>query len=100
MRTTVSTLAAIALTAALSCAAAAEGRKIDVPIMLGGNEKFDACSSEGQIVGLKPGGDGFLSVRSGPGARPYREIDRLYNGNRVAICDDDGPWYAVVYESN
>lgn len=70
---------------------------LDVPLMLGGNTKYDACGSEGQIVGLDPRGDGFLSVRSGPGGKPYREIDRLYNGNPVRICTYQGPWYGVVY---
>lgn len=72
-------------------------RRIDVPLMLGGNPDFDACSSVGQIVGLNPRGDGFLSVRSGPGGSQYREIDRLYNGNQVHVCGERGPWLAVVY---
>jgi len=84
--------------AALATAQAREpvGR-IDVPVMVGGTGEVDGCTSVGQIVGLDPNGDGFLSVRSGPGGKPYREIDRLYNGNRVFVCDDKGPWLAVVY---
>ncbi|WP_342359736.1 SH3 domain-containing protein [Terrarubrum flagellatum] len=72
-------------------------RRIDVPVMLGGNPDFDACPSLGQIVGLDPNGDGFLSVRSGPGGQPYREIDRLFNGNKVAVCGNRGLWYQIVY---
>lgn len=71
--------------------------RIDVPVVLGGNNKFDACNSVGQIVGLDPNGDGFLSVRSGPGGRPYREIDRLYNGQQVSVCGEQGSWFSVVY---
>ncbi len=75
----------------------AGGPKIDVPIVIGGSEKFDACLGAGHVVGLDPKGDGFLSVRSGPGGKPYAELDRLFNGNEVAICDEKGPWLGVVY---
>jgi len=89
----------IILAGSLLVLAAAQARepRVDVPIVVGGNGDFDACQSVGQIVGLDPKGDGFLSVRSGPGGKPYREIDRLYNGNRVFICGEKGPWLAVVY---
>jgi hypothetical protein len=70
--------------------------KIDVPIMLGGDDSYDACPSAGVISGLNPRGDGFLSVRSGPGSN-YAEMDRVYNGNAVHICDSRGGWMAVVY---
>jgi hypothetical protein len=43
---------------------------VDVPILIGGNDKLDACGSTGEVVGLDPKGDGFLSVQSGPGGRP------------------------------
>lgn len=75
----------------------AGGGRIDVPIVIGGSEKFDACTGSGHVVGLDPQGDGFLSVRSGPGGKPYSELDRLYNGSPVAICDEKGPWMGVVY---
>jgi hypothetical protein len=78
----------------------AQARKaIDVPVVVGGSENFDACQSNGVIVGLDPNGDGFLSVRSGPGGRPYREIDRVYNGQQVMVCGEQGSWYPVVYTS-
>jgi hypothetical protein len=77
--------------------AAEAQRRIDVPLMLGGDPDMDACQSVGQIVGLNPNGDGFLSVRSGPGGQPYREIDRLYNGNQVHVCGERGPWLMIVY---
>jgi hypothetical protein len=69
--------------------------KIDVPIMLGGNDE-DACPSGGVVSGLNPRGDGFLSVRSGPGGN-YAEMDRLYNGDDVHICGGNGAWRAVIY---
>ena len=74
--------------------------KIDVPVMAGAEAEFDACPSTGTIVGLDPQGDGFLSVRSGPGGSKYREIDRVYNGMHVFICEYKGPWLGVVYSSS
>ncbi|MEZ0169555.1 integron [Microvirga sp. TS319] len=89
----------IILAGSFMALAGAEAREsmLDVSVMVGGSGNFDACSQVGQIVGLDPKGDGFLSVRSGPGGKPYREIDRLYNGNRVFLCGQKGPWLAVVY---
>jgi hypothetical protein len=84
--------AAIAGTPAIAVAQA----KIDVPIMLGGNSDEDACASAGVVAGLSPRGDGFLSVRSGPGGK-YTEMDRVYNSNPVSICVSNGRWTAVVY---
>ena len=81
--------------ASVSEAPAQPAARLDVPVMAGGEEDLDACGSAGRIVGLNPRGDGFLSVRSGPGGKAYREIDRLYNGNEVIVCDEQGPWLAV-----
>jgi hypothetical protein len=74
--------------------------QIDVPIYAGGEPEMDACPGTGDIMGLNPRGDGFLSVRSGPGGRPFREIDRLYNGQRVHICEERGAWMGVVYDKS
>jgi hypothetical protein len=79
--------------ALLACLAAASGSAaVAQPA-----PRLDACGASGRITGLNPRGDGFLSVRSGPGGKPYREIDRLHNGNAVIVCDEQGPWLAVVY---
>jgi hypothetical protein len=67
--------------------------RVDVAIMAGG-----VCSS-GEVVGLDPNGDNFLSVRSGPGGPPYREIDRLFSSDAVRVCDRKAPWFAVVYST-
>ena len=56
-----------------------------------------ACHVEGTVGGLDPRGDNFLSVRSGPGGKGYGEIDRLHTGDKVIICEERGPWLAVVY---
>ena len=73
--------------------------KIDVFVMAGGEPEFDACGGTGEVAGLDPRGDGFLSVRSGPGGAPFSEMDRLFNGSKVYICDRRGPWFGVVYEA-
>jgi hypothetical protein len=84
--------------AAAPCVAVAQA-KIDVPIVLGGSSDEDACSGGGVIVGLDPRGDGFLSVRSGPGGSSA-EMDRVYNGNVVYICGYRGAWMAVIYPAD
>ena len=68
-----------------------------MPVFVGAEPDYDACPSTGTVMGLDPQGDGFLSVRSGPGGRAYQEIDRVFNGQHVFICSQDGPWFAVVY---
>lgn len=57
-------------------------------MMIGGREKFDACTGAGHVVGLNPQGDGFLSMRSVLGGKPYSKQDRLYSGSKVAICEE------------
>lgn len=69
-------------------------RFIEHPIVVGGDPDFDACGSSGEIVGLDPSGDGFLSVRSRPNGK---EIDRLFNGQFVYVCQDSGSWMGIVY---
>jgi hypothetical protein len=87
-------------TAIVAGSVTAEPVRIDVAVMIGGEGDLDACSSTGEVIGLDPSGDGFLSVRSGPGGRPYREIDRLFNGNEVYLCGSHGPWYSIVYHQS
>jgi len=70
---------------------------VDVPIVIGGARSVPACPGGGEVVGLDSKGDNFLSVRSGPGGRGYREVDRVYTGMHLKICDMDGPWFGVVY---
>lgn len=66
------------------------------PVQIGGDGTIDACAGLGQVVQLRAGGDGFLSVRAGPDAsRP--ELDRLGAGARVHLCDEDGAWFGIVY---
>lgn len=91
-------LAGLFVFASLLAAEAQQAGRISVPIIIGGTDSMDnACDEGGNIFGLDPQGDGFLSVRSGPGGQPYYEVDRLYNGMHVKICDDRGRWLGVVY---
>ena len=86
--------------AGLSCPPAS-ARKVDAagaPLIIGGSVATAACPGGGDVVGLEPQGDDFLSVRSGPGGREFGEVDRIHTGQRVKICDMNGPWFAVVYD--
>jgi len=66
-----------------------------VPVRVGGEPDLDACNL-GIVKGLRK--NGFLAVRSGPSTK-YRMIDRLYNGDRVYLCDTrgEGKWVGIVY---
>lgn len=89
--------AALALSVALwpaALAGAAPPRA--VPVLVGGDATLDACGSLGAVRGLKADGDGFLAVRSGPGAG-YAMTDKLGEGREVMMCDQRGEWIAVVY---
>lgn len=90
-------MAAIIVIASTSAGlTSAQGRMRSRPVMIEGGSDLDPCSA-GVIKGLKHDGDGFLSVRNGPGGQ-YQERDKLYNGTLVAICDSGGDWLGVVYE--
>jgi hypothetical protein len=95
----------IALTASLSlsflCPTLAQQQRgrVDVPIVIGGDKQINACAGTGEVIGLDSQGGGFLSVQTGPD-HAYREIDRLFNGNKVYICDQRGSWYSIVYSES
>ncbi len=67
-----------------------------VDVMIGGDPNYDACGSLGVVAGLNPQGDNFLAVRSGPGTK-YDQIDSLFSGNEVFLCDQRGRWHGIVY---
>ena len=96
----VRTVAAAQVVVGLCCwpAVARKLDAADMPIIIGGAVSAAACPGSGDVVGLDPQGDNFLSVRSGPGGGGYREIDRIHSGQRLKICDMSGPWFAVVYD--
>jgi hypothetical protein len=71
-----------------------------IPIVIGGNDEMDACPSVGAVTGLKVKGDGFLSVRSGPGTQ-FPEKDRLLEGALFYMCGGKNArgsdWIGIVY---
>ncbi len=74
------------------CAVAQDSR----PVLVGGEAQLDACGAVGQVTGLDPNGDNFLSVRTGPGVE-FQRIDRLGPNQLVTLCDNAGNWHGVVY---
>jgi hypothetical protein len=80
--------------AALTTASVAN--RLAVPVIVGGEQDYDACGSSGTVEGLNPHGDGFLAVKAGPGLN-FERIDKLYNGMQVYICGEQGDWLAIVY---
>lgn len=77
--------------------APSRGRRLDVPVIEQGGDGQAANCSSSIVAGLKPGGDGFLSVRTGPGTQ-FRKIDELHNGDVVLVYDGRGDWAAVAYK--
>ncbi|EAQ02887.1 hypothetical protein OB2597_15935 [Pseudooceanicola batsensis HTCC2597] len=73
---------------------------LDVPITENPYRDCEAAwYSIGQVQGLNPDGDGFLSVRSGPGSH-FRKLDEVYNGDRLTIYEARGDWFGVVYRDD
>lgn len=69
--------------------------ELDLPILEKAEEDWDTCAFA-EVHGLNPNGDGFLAVRSAPGTE-YREIDRVYNGDKIWVFNQVGDWLGVVY---
>ncbi|WP_420138006.1 hypothetical protein [Sphingomonas sp.] len=68
-----------------------------VPVHYGGFPEQDACSDFVVVSGLDPKGDNYLSVQSGPGGKPYRQLDRVHADQRLLVCEEKGMWLGVVY---
>lgn len=78
-----------------SLSLAEASRNGQTPVLFG-DPDFEFGCSGGEIVGLDPYGDGYVSVRKGPSSGNV-ELDRLYNGRQVYICDTAGDWSGIVY---
>lgn len=72
---------------------------LDVSIFERGSDGQAASCASSRVSGLKSGGDGYLSVRSGPGTQ-YRKIDELRNGDLVFVFEVNGDWAGVVYKTS
>src|SRR5688572_8275063 len=91
--------AAIRVASVLACVIPARaeepGQIPEVPIFIEASD-YDACGTTGVVAGLNPQGDGFLAVRSGPGS-DFAQLDRLYNGEAIYLCQQQGDWLGIVY---
>jgi hypothetical protein len=90
-------LIVFALMFSATAAPAATGERIP-RIGLSGDD-LDACLSVGEVTGLNPRGDNFLTVRAEPSARG-RAKDRLGSGRWIWLCDEAGGWLGVVYSAD
>lgn len=70
-------------------------QSLDVEVMERADDGLDTCSY-GQVFGLKADGDGFLSVRRGPGTT-YESFDELKNNDKVWLFEEKDGWYGIVY---
>jgi hypothetical protein len=87
------------LAAAAATPAAAQPSR---PVVLGTPGPFRTACAFGDITGLNPHGDNFLSVRAAPNPRA-RELDRLWpRRQQVRLCERtrDGRWYGIAYHRN
>jgi hypothetical protein len=96
MRTTWIATAGLAGMITLATAAMAQPGTRPVRVGTGGSD-LSVCAY-GEVRGLNPRGDNFLSVRVAPRANA-REIDRLREGRRVWLCDGKSVpgWTGIVY---
>jgi hypothetical protein len=72
----------------------ASAQQLSVPIVKDCVDDQAACYATSRVAGLDPNGDGFLSVRSGPGS-DYQMIGKLVNGDVVTVITSRGKWYGV-----
>jgi hypothetical protein len=86
--------AAIAL--ALILAPPAVAQQLDVPVRIPASDGQMATCASSVVAGLDPNGDGFLAIRSGPGAE-FRKIGVLHNGDLVHTCDAHGDWIGIQF---
>jgi len=85
------------LLAALLVGASALAATPDRPVRIGTvAPDLDACLSQGEVTGLNPRGDNYLTVRAGPG-RDARDIGRLGPGHIVNVCEERGEWLGIVF---
>lgn len=90
---------ALALTVVSGSTATSTAQSNGVPVKVGGEADYDACGSTGKVVGLNSAGDNFLAVRQGPGGK-HKMIDKLHSGNHVYMCNEQGNWIGIVYDSS
>lgn len=63
---------------------------------VGGLNIIEHAATLAEVTGLKPGKDGFLSLRAGPGTK-LKELARLRNGQlMIPIMQGDPEWLGVL----
>ena len=71
---------------------------IPMPIRIGTDgPDADSCASYGEVTGLDPNGDNYLSVRDAPSDK-VKERDRIGQGHKVHVCAESNGWYGIVYD--
>lgn len=69
-----------------------------VPIVVGGDENMDACSSLAMVNNLKADlVDDHFAVRSGPSTK-HAIIDKLKMRTPLWVCREKDGWLGVVYQ--
>jgi hypothetical protein len=70
------------------------------PVRIGfDGPEMDACGGYGEITGLNPDGDNFLSVRAAPDV-DAEELDTLTSGTGVSMCETADGWIGIVYDTS
>lgn len=89
------TIAILAGAATATAAAAQPSRAVRIGIS---SQEADACGGSGEVSGLNPRGDNYLSVRAAPNARA-RELGRLRPGQMIRLCEraGGGAWWGIIY---
>jgi hypothetical protein len=88
-------LASLLLASGVAASAQPLQRAERVPRIGIAGHDLDACLSIGQVSGLNPQGDNFLTVRALP-STDGAEKDRLGPGRWLWLCDKAGDWLGVV----
>lgn len=75
-----------------------QAAELAVPILEEGGDGQAANCASSVVGGLPRGRDGFLAVRSGPGA-DYAKLAELKNGETVIVFQTRGEWAGIVYRT-
>lgn len=81
----------------LLLAGASFAQNLDVDFAIDEDGRAAGCGGA-TVIGLDRNGDGFLSVRTGPGTA-FSKIDELRNGDGVRTCAQSGQRYGVYYRN-
>ena len=86
-------------TSAPRSAALLRENETEVAVTIPAGDGQMANCALGAVADLAPTADGFLAVRAGPGTS-FRELDRLYNKQKVRLCAGQGDWRGIVYPAD